>query len=115
MPFAVVFIIAALTLYSIAIWSEKIIKSLGLWMVLVFTTGFLCDLTGTTIMWLNANSDTINTHGACGYAALIIMLLHLIWAILALWRRGRSEKLFHRFSVYAWGVWLVAFYTGIPK
>lgn len=115
MPFALIFIVVALILYSTAIWSEKIVKSLKLWMVLVFSTGFLCDLTGTTVMWLNATSDTLNIHSACGCAALIIMLLHLIWAIIAFRQRGEAEKLFHRFSVYAWIIWLIAFYTGIPK
>jgi len=115
MPFAVKFIVAALILYSTAIWSEKIAKHLSLWMVLVFITAFLCDLTGTTIMWLHATNNTLGIYGFCGYAALIIMFLHLIWALLTLKKRGQPEKLFNRYSIYAWSVWMIAFYTGIPK
>lgn len=115
MIFAIIFMVTALILYSLVIWSEKLKKHLALWMVITFVIAFLSDLTGTTVMRFIATNNTLNTHSACGYVTLIIMLLHLIWAILALLRRGQSEKLFHRFSVYAWGIWLIAFYTGIPK
>jgi len=115
MPFAVVFIVSALVLYSTAIWSERIANGLKLWMVSIFTLGFLCDLVGTTIMRLKAAKIVLNAHSICGYSALIIMFLHLIWTILAIIKHGRSEELFSRFSIYAWTIWLIAFLTGIPK
>lgn len=115
MPFAVIFIVSALVLYSTAIWSERITNGLKLWMVLIFTLGFLCDLIGTTIMRLRATKIVVNTHSICGYIALIIIFLHLIWAILAIIKHGKSEVYFSRFSVYAWTIWLIAFLTGIPK
>jgi len=54
-------------------------------------------------------------HSFCGYAALGIMGLHLAWAITALKFHGRAEKYFHRFSILAWFVWLIAFSSGIPR
>lgn len=84
-------------------------------MVIVFITGFLCDLSGTTMMYIKAGKIILNVHGGSGLAALLIMFLHLIWAILALKKRGKALELFSRFSVYAWGIWLIAFITGIPK
>ena len=66
-------------------------------------------------MSIKATKTNLNIHTVCGFAALIIMFLHLIWAILALIKRGKAQELFSRFSVYAWAVWLVAFITGIPK
>jgi uncharacterized repeat protein (TIGR03987 family) len=113
--FAALLIFTAFLLYSTAIWSERFIKRLKLWMVIVFITGFLCDLTGTTMMYIKAGKIIFNIHGGSGLAALLIMFLHLIWAILALKKRGKAQELFSRFSVYAWGVWLMAFLTGIPK
>ena len=115
MLFAVILIMAALLLYSTAIWSEKFVKKLKLWMVVIFITGFLCDLTGTTMMYISAGKIIFNIHGGAGLAALLIMFLHLIWAILALSKRGKAQELFSRYSVYAWGVWLIAFISGIPK
>lgn len=106
---------AALIFYSSAIWSERFVKKLKLWMVVVFLTGFLCDLTGTSIMSIKAAKINLNIHFICGFSALVIMFLHLIWAILALIKRGKAQELFSRFSVYAWAIWLLAFITGIPK
>jgi uncharacterized repeat protein (TIGR03987 family) len=106
---------AALIFYSSAIWSERFVKKLKLWMVIVFLTGFLCDLTGTSIMSIKTAKINLNIHSICGFSALVIMFLHLIWAILALIKGGKAQELFSRFSVYAWAVWLVAFITGIPK
>lgn len=115
MFFAVTFIMLALILYSTAIWSERLKKGLRLWMVIVFLSGFLCDLTGTTLMRVIAGKTVLNTHAISGYTALIIMLLHLIWAILAITKRGRAQALFTRFSIYAWCIWMIAFILGVPK
>jgi len=113
--FATLLIILALFSYSTAIWSERFVKKLKVWMVVVFLTGFLCDLTGTSIMYIETGKIYFNIHGVSGMTALLIMFLHLIWAILALKRGGKAQELFSRFSVYAWAVWLVAFISGIPK
>ncbi len=115
MLIAVTLITAALFSYSTAIWSEKFVKKLKLWMVVVFISGFLCDLSGTSMMYIEAGKINFNIHGLSGMTALVIMFLHLVWAILALKKRGKAQELYSRFSVYAWGVWLIAFITGIPK
>ncbi len=115
MPFFAFLMFAALTLYSIAIWSEKFVKKLEPWMVIVFITAFVCDFSGTSIMWFISTSNTLNIHAICGYSGLVIMLLHLLWAIVALKRRGRAQALFSRYSVYAWATWMAAFITGVPK
>lgn len=109
----VVLIIMALVLYSVAIWSEKLKKQgLLLWMVIVFGLGFACDLVGTSSMVIKARSLDLNFHGACGYAALVIMGLHFLWALIAIIKHGQAQKLFSRYSVYAWFVWLGAFISG---
>ena len=113
---AISFITTALLLYSISIWSEKIRKGLKIWMVVIFIFAFISDLIGTSIMFcLTATKFELNLHSCCGYAALIIMGLHLVWAKIALRYHGRAEKYFHRFSVFAWLVWLIAFGSGIPR
>ena len=115
MKFAIVFIISALVLYTTAIWSEQCCKSLKKWMVIVFALGLSCDATGTTIMGFYSQGITCNTHSIYGFTALFIMTAHLYWAVMSLRNKGRMEKTFHRFSPYAWLIWLVAFSTGIPK
>ncbi len=113
---AIVFISTALLLYSISIWAERIGHGLKLWMVKTFISAFICDLFGTSIMFYRATDKfQFNLHSSCGYAALIIMGLHLAWALTALKYRGLTEQYFHRFSLIAWTIWLIAFSSGVPR
>jgi uncharacterized repeat protein (TIGR03987 family) len=113
---AVIFIISALVCYTTAIWSERFAGKLKPWMVRVFTTGFACDIIGTSIMFVSASHRfAFNPHTILGYVALLIMFLHLIWARRAISRGGQSQIYFTRFSWVAWLGWLAAFVTGIPR
>jgi len=113
MIIAIILIFSAFLLYSLSIWSERFKKGLQSWMIKVFIVAFSCDLMGTAIMFFRAEAKlTANIHILCGYAALIIMGLHLLWALITLSRRGRAEHYFHRFSIWAWVVWLSALGSG---
>lgn len=115
MLYSVGLILVALVLYTLAIWSEKIKQQLRPWMLFTFICGFVCDLIGTSIMGVQNGGLSLTIHGICGILALIIMLIHLLWAVDALARGGRCQALFTKYSIYAWGVWLLAFVSGIPK
>lgn len=102
--------------YTTAVWTEKIKRKLQLWIVLTFVSGFICDLIGTSIMFSSSEHKFhLGLHSFCGYLALIIMFLYLIWAILSIKKIGRYEEYFTRFSVFAWCIWLIAFISGIPQ
>jgi uncharacterized repeat protein (TIGR03987 family) len=115
MPVAIVLISVALVLYTTAIWSEKIKKRLLPWMLLIFVIALVCDIIGTTMMGYQNGGFALHLHSFCGLLALIIMLIHLLWAVDALARGGRCQELFTKYSVWAWCLWLIAFLTGIPK
>ena len=115
MFFSIIFISLALILYTVAIWSEKLKKELKPWMIGIFVIAFTCDLLGTGIMSILAGKHNFNLHILCGRSALVIMFLHLCWALIAFYKHGQCQKLFHRFSIYAWLIWLFAFFSGIPK
>lgn len=118
MLFSISCMVMALGLYTLAIWAERITHQLRAWMILVFSLAFACDITGTSLMSLMASqnaSHEANMHMVCGISALLIMCLHLLWALFTIWKKGRAAKLFHSFSLYAWMIWLLAFITGIPK
>ena len=112
----IIFITLALVLYTTAVWTEKIKRKLKLWIVITFALGFACDLIGTSIMFLIAEHKfAFSLHSICGYLALIIMLLHLLWAILSIQKIGRYQEYFTKFSIFAWCIWLLAFVSGIPQ
>jgi len=117
MLLAILTISGALIFYTLAIWSEQICGHLKKWMLGVFIGAFTFDLLGTTQMYLLATSPTITFHSFAGYLALLIMCLHLFWAIFAFWQGKENRRYIHYFhqgSKYAWFVWLIAFFSGVP-
>ena len=115
LPLGIIFISSALICYTIAVFTERKRKKLQLWMILLFASGFACDFIGTGTMFLVAEEKfSFSFHSLAGYSALIIMFIHLLWAISA-FRKPIRAKLFNKYSIYAWCIWLVAFISGTPK
>ncbi|NVN97055.1 TIGR03987 family protein [Candidatus Nomurabacteria bacterium] len=116
-PVAIIFICLALMLYTSSIFTEKfIVGHLKKWIIFLFSLGFTSDVIGTSLMYKMAEVKfSISLHSICGYSALIIMCLHLIWAILAIRGSDIYQKNFTRYSIYAWFIWLIAFISGTPK
>jgi uncharacterized repeat protein (TIGR03987 family) len=116
---SVVFIVAALLLYTLAVWSERLAARLKPWHLVVFWLGFAADAAGTTLMRQIAQSmgggpDLVSAvHGITGVLAIVLMLFHCAWASVVLWR-GEEEAIrsFHRFSTLVWGIWLIPFFIG---
>lgn len=112
----IIFITLALVLYTTAVWVERVTKKLKLWIVYTFWSGFVCDLIGTSMMMLlyftKEKLSFNHVHTILGYVVLLIMLLHLIWAILS-FKSEKYEVYFTRFSIVAWTVWIFAFVSGL--
>ena len=110
---AVLFMVTALTLYSIGVWGERWTAYLEPWHVALFWLGFVCDTAGTEMMRRLAGGFQLNLHSLTGALALLLMLGHAVWATAVLRRHDeRARATFHRVSVLVWCVWLVPFITG---
>jgi uncharacterized repeat protein (TIGR03987 family) len=110
----VVLICLALVLYSIGVWSERLAGRLKLWHLLFFWAGLVCDTAGTGLMADMAGGIQLDVHGATGVVAIVLMVIHAVWASFVLWRKDeRAIQSFHRFSVFVWVVWLVPFGNGM--
>ena len=112
MPLSAILIITALASYSIGVWSEKIAGRLRGWHLIFFWIGLASDASGTAMM-AAVRGIFFNFHTITGIAALLLMLIHAIWATIVL--LGKDEKAivsFHKFSVFVWTVWLIPFFTG---
>jgi len=108
------FITAALITYSIAVWGEQITKELKPAFVVMFCIGVICDTTGTLFMTLIDTSTTglfeTYFHIITGATAILLMLVHAIWAIKVLLRQDEvSAARFHKFSKFVWLFWLIPF------
>jgi uncharacterized repeat protein (TIGR03987 family) len=112
--YAIITITLALVFYSIGVWSEKIQGDLKKWHLIIFWIGLAFDTTGTTLMSKIANDGfKLNFHGVTGILAIVLMLVHAVWASIVLIRNNETERNnFHKFSILVWIIWLIPFVSG---
>jgi uncharacterized repeat protein (TIGR03987 family) len=49
-----------------------------------------------------------------GVAAILLMIIHAIWATVVLVRKNeRAIVNFHKFSVVVWAIWLIPYFSGV--
>ncbi len=111
--FAMVSILLAAVLYTIAVFSERASRVLKPWHLALFWAGFVFDTVGTSLMADIAGGWRFDLHGIVGMAAIVLMLIHSVWAsiALALKQEGVLHS-FHRFSIVVWALWMVALVSG---
>ena len=107
----------ALVFYTVGVFSERRSSSLKLSHVIMFWCGLVFDTTGTTIMTNIAQTSGatgFGVHAISGLLAIILMLVHAIWATATYIRRNeRAEKTFHKFSTLVWLLWLIPYIIGM--
>ena len=114
---AIIFITLALILYTIGVWTERIGKTLKPFHLIFFWGGLVCDSLGTFFMsrlTSDAQTTALSLHGITGAIAIVLMMIHAVWATIVLMRREeKSLHTFHRFSLFVWIVWLVPYLLGM--
>ncbi len=61
-----------------------------------------------------ADGFGLNLHGITGLIAIVLMLIHAVWAAFVLFKNSEKQKLsFHKSSVLVWFIWLVPYILGI--
>ena len=108
-----VLISLALILYSIGVWSERLAGRLKGWHLFFFWGGLVFDTTGTGMMFDMAGGISSDIHSVTGIAAILLMVIHAIWATAVLLRKDeKAITSFHHFSVIVWLIWLIPYSTG---
>ncbi len=118
---SIVAITLALILYTIGVWAEHKARILKWWHFAFFVIGFTCDSVGTAAMSMMAdrgdetsNSPILSVHGVTGALAIILMLIHVVWAFIVLIKGDReSKEHFHRLSLVVWVIWLIPYFIGM--
>lgn len=121
---AVIFINAAFVCYTAGVWAEKVQGRLRYWHTALFLLGIVCDALGTAAMG-EVRQRTISGavaatgylsatfHSVTGMVALLLMVVHAVWALVVVNRRGeRERRQFHRYSLRVWLLWLIPFISG---
>ena len=108
-----ILITLALISYSIGVWSERLAGRLQGWHLVFFWCGLAFDTTGTGMMFEMAGGIGTDVHSVTGMAAILLMVIHAIWATAVLLRKDENAiTSFHRFSVIVWSIWLIPYLTG---
>ena len=118
---AVIAITLALIFYTIGVWSEHRAKVLRPVHLAFFWLGLIMDTAGTYMMSQiagasggTAGSGLLSAHGITGAVAIILMMIHAVWATAVLVRKDeKAARTFHRFSIAVWAIWLVPFILGM--
>ena len=109
---ATIIITSALILYSIGVWSERIAGRLKPWHLVFFVLGLICDTWGTGMMFEYVGGMAFDIHGITGLIAILLMLIHAVWALVVLVRKDeKAIRNFHKFSVIVWLIWLVPYFS----
>jgi len=102
----------ALVFYSIGVWSERIAGKLKWWHLAFFILGLICDTWGTGLMFEMAGGMTFDIHGLSGLLAIVLMLIHALWAFLVLRKKDQKAiQNFHKFSLLVWFIWLIPYFS----
>jgi uncharacterized repeat protein (TIGR03987 family) len=111
---AIAAMLLAAALYTIAVFSERAAHVLRPWHLALFWFGLVFDTTGTTLMAQIAGGWRWDVHGVTGALAVVLMLLHSVWATVALvLKREHVLHSFHKFSVHVWALWMIALLSGV--
>ena len=111
-PLASTIITAALIFYSIGVWSERFAGRLKFWHLAFFVLGLSFDTWGTGMMFEFVGGMTFDVHGISGLIAIVLMLVHALWAGVVLWQKDeQSIQNFHKFSILVWFIWLIPYFS----
>ncbi len=111
---AIISMIAALTFYTIGVWSEKIQGVLKPWHLAFFWLGLVFDTLGTNRMFHIAGGVQLDVHGVTGLIAITLMFIHAMWASWVLYKKDENAaRNFHKFSIMVWVIWLIPFVSGL--
>ena len=107
-----IIITLALVFYSIGVWSERIAGVLKYWHLAFFWLGLICDTWGTGMMIEMAGGLGFDLHAVTGVIAIVLMLIHAVWATIVLIRKDENAiNNFHKFSVIVWLIWLIPYFS----
>ena len=116
---AIIVITLALVFYSIGVIGEARRKNL-LWKdVAWFGLGLAADFTGTMLMrQISQSGETVLAPWAntlmtiSGTAAILLMLVHIVFAVLVLTKFPDYRTRFHKWSIVIYAFWLISYISG---
>jgi hypothetical protein len=112
--FAVTVVNLALVAYGVGIVTEQRTRRVTRRALFWLRFGVVLDVVATTAMILGSSSGPFTVHGFVGYSALAIMVSEtaLAWRHRSLHQDDHVPRWLHLYSRFAYGWWVVAYFTG---
>ncbi len=111
---SIISMLLALILYSVGIWTVFLRKRIVAENLYEFVSGLFLDTTGTICMVFLAGELSENLHSLTGFMALGLMAINVIWAGVVLYQKRDSWfKVYRKFSLIIWIIWLIPFFSGM--
>ncbi|MGL5020949.1 MAG: HsmA family protein [Mycoplasmatales bacterium] len=93
---------------------RKIQGNLKVWHLVLFYIGLIYDTIGTTMKTNLSDSSFWSLHRITGLIAIILMLIHALWATYVLVKKDNDKiHKFHKFSIFVWIIWLIQYFIGV--
>ena len=115
----IVFITLALAFYSFGVVQSVRRKTLHLSDIGFFGTGLIFDLMGTLTMFVMARTGSHyltlfagNLMAISGTAAILLMALHIVLALLTIYKFPKIQKNFWKISLGIYLFWLISYVLG---
>jgi len=116
---AIIIITLALVFYSIGVIGEARRKKLIWRDVVWFGCGLVSDFIGTmTMRQISLNGENVLAPWAntlmtiSGTAAIILMLIRIIFAVLVMLKFPNYKEKFHKWSIVIYVFWLISYISG---
>lgn len=112
--FAVTVVNLALVAYGVGIVAEQRSHRVTARALFWLRLGVVLDVVATTAMILGSSSGPFTAHGFVGYSALAVMVVEtsLAWRHRSRQGDGEVPRWLHLYSRFAYGWWVVAYFTG---
>lgn len=116
---AIIIITGALVFYSIGVIGEARRKVLRWKDIVWFGLGLIADFAGTMLMrQISQNGEQVLAPWAntlmtiSGTAAILLMLIHIIFALLVMFKFPSYKEKFHKWSIVIYCFWLISYASG---
>ncbi len=77
-----------------------------------FVLGLISDTWATGLMFEYVGGLTFDIHGISGLIAIILMLIHAIWAAVVLIKKDEKAIMnLHKFRIAVWLIWLIPYFS----
>jgi len=105
----------ALLSYSFSLLTEQFKRKILRRVMVFITLGVLFDISATLFMILGSRNSPFTFHGMVGYSALLVMIVEcsMLWRLYL--QKGMNAdvpKRLHRFSLFVYIWWVIAYITG---